>query len=779
MNHFENILQTMGAESCKPLSESAFWSFWKAEFHTPIQTVAGCFLSLKHDCPLKEATPANLDQWYKLGSPNGYDVVVTPGSDLARNLAQTSAQFRAKRALISKDLVSSSLFRNLEFNQVDAEPHFIDPDLESLKDGIIRHNALKSLQKWFVGGWDQKQSHLCIIVAEGGLGKTTIARHLTNALQKSRQPIIPLLIESEQWRLRLQSKIELNSIWDIAINSCLKQPGRFLSNSTLFETLVREGLLFIIFDGFDELCLHPQFSEHPSEVINQFIEELGGEETGYNARILLTTRENYWASLKDTMPLDKIDAFRLLGFSNEQRQEYFNIRLQDPGKRDNARILASQIGGALYPSLSREAQNADRLSGTPFVLDLVSQAVEMEDSIEFNPYPPDPLNSILTSICRRENKRQTLDIEPEKQMSTFEELFREVEGAISPQILGEYVQVICNTSDPGVLLRFQNHFFLRRDSKDSLLPRYDVLRTYFIARFLSKGLVEKNTAILAKSLASLSGSAPHVFDWVAHQLSKHPPERVQEAFGHASRLLADPINQKLWKRAGLALSNLALRLLQTNDLSKAERTIALRRLLSPDSTSSKLIDFAYFSGAFRAYDFSSWTFSSCHFSGVQFRNCSFADGTTFAYCTFEGDLAFDGCNDPQSITFASSCTFSKEAELQASQLRGQPPRAELLQTFATIILEKALRKFRGAFGFQSIKHINRLSGLPRNNPFSHAIWDALISEGIVEKHKIANVTEGGLNIVADQVVRREIMMLFDNDTIGPRLTRVLSRVMNQ
>jgi len=778
MNYFENILMTMGAESCKSLQETNYWSFWKAEFHTPVQSVVGYFLSLKHDCPLKEATPQNLDAWYKLASSQGYDIVVTPGSALAKNLDQAKAQFRARKAILSKDLVSQSLFRNLEFNQIDAEPHFIDPDLESLKDGKIRHNALKSLQKWFVGGWDQKQSHLCVLVAEGGVGKTTIARHLTNALQKSGQQIIPLLIESEQWRLRLQSKVDLSSIWDIAINTCLKQPGRFLSK-TVFETLVREGLLFIVFDGFDELCLHPQFTEHPSEVINQFVEDLAGEESTHNARILLTTRENYWNSLKDSMPLEEIDAFRLLGFSNDQRQQYFNIRLQDPGKRDNARRLASQIGGALYPSLSREDQNADRLPGTPFVLDLVSQAVEVEDPIVFNPYPADPLNTILVSICRRENKRQTLGIEPEKQMSTFEELFREVEGPITPQQLEEYVQVICEATDPGVLQRFQNHFFLRRDSKESLLPRYDVLRTYFIARFLSKGLVDKNTPMLAKSLASVSGSTPHVFDWVAHQLSRHPKERIQEAFAHASRLLAEPDNQKFRKRAGLALSNLALRLLQNADLSKSERTASLRLLLSPESTSPNLLLSAYFTGALKGYDFAPSTFSCCHFTSVQFRNCSFGPGTTFAHCIFEGDLGFESCDEPQAINFAQSCTFSKEAELQVSQLKGQPPRAELLRNFATTILEKALRKLRGPFGFQSIKYINRLSGFPRNNPYSNAIWEALLSEGVVEKHRIANVTEGGINIADDPAIRREIMTLFDNDTIGPRLSRVLARVLNQ
>ncbi len=347
MKHFQDLLMTVGADSCQRLAETDLWSFWQADFSTPVQPVIGYFLRLRHNCPLKEATPAHLDRWFKLSAGKGYDVVITPLSDLAKNLPQATANFKGKRTLITRDFVSNTLFRGIAFNQVDAEPHFIDPDLESLKDGIVRHNALRSLQKWFVGGWGQEQSRLGVLVAEGGLGKTTIARHLTNALQGSGQRIIPLLIESEQWRLRLQSKVELNSIWDIAINTCLKQPGRFLSNKIVFETLVREGLLYIIFDGFDELCLHPNFSEQPSEVVAQFIQDLANEEAGNNARILLTTRENYWNSLKDSMPMGQIDAFRLLGFSNDQRQEYFAKRLADPAKRDNARRLASDLGGAI------------------------------------------------------------------------------------------------------------------------------------------------------------------------------------------------------------------------------------------------------------------------------------------------------------------------------------------------------------------------------------------------------------------------------------------------
>ena len=778
MNHFGNILAAMGAEQYEALETSTHWSFWKAEFHTPVSTVLGYYLCLKHECPLKEATPANLDRWYKMSGAKGYDLVVTPNSDLAKDLKKSAFGFKATKAVVSKDLVGKSLFRNLEFNQVDAEPHFIDPDLESLNDGLIRHNALKSLQKWFVGGWDQKQSNISILVAEGGLGKTTIARHLTNSLQKTGQTIIPLLIESEQWRLSLQSKVELSSIWDIAINNRLRKPGRFLSNRTLFETLVREGLLYIIFDGFDELCLHPQFTELPSEVINQFIEDLAGNEFGSNARILLTTRENYWNSLKDTLPLEHIDAFRLLGFSNDQRQEYFKKRIEDPGKRNNARILASQIGGALYPSVAQEGLNADRLSGTPFVLDLVSQAVEVEDPTIFNPYPTDPLNNILTSICRRENKRQSLDIEPVKQMNTFEELFREVEGTISPEQLTEYVQVICDVSDPGVLLRFQNHFFLRRELKGALLPRYDVLRTYFIARFLSRGLIDKSRQFLAKTLASTSGNSTHVYDWVTQQLLKHNDETIREAFAHASKLLAEPDNQKFRKRAGLALSNLALRLIQGSDRSKKERTDWLAFLLSPDSASNHQIFSATFTGQLKGFDFDSWTFSHCTFSSVNFKSCFFTSATVFSSCTFEGELVFEACEGANAIVFSRSCVFSKEAELQVAILRGQAPRADLLKDFANVILEKALRKFRGQYGFQSIKYINRINGLPRNNPFIHQIWDELISEGIIQRHKIANVTDGGLNVADDQNIRREIMTLFDNDTIGNRLNRVLQKLLS-
>ncbi|HVU09053.1 MAG TPA: NACHT domain-containing protein [Verrucomicrobiae bacterium] len=777
MNHFGNILTAMGAESCTSLEISTQWSFWKAEFHTPVETVEGYYLCLKHECPLKEATPANLDKWYKMSVGKGYDLVLTPNSDLAKDLKKSAFEFKAKKAVISKELVSNSLFRNLVFNQVDAEPHFIDPDLESLNNGIIRHNALKSLQKWFVGGWGEKQSNISILVAEGGLGKTTIARHLTNSLQKSGQRIIPLLIESEQWRLRLQSKVELSSIWDIAINNRLQLPGRFLSNRSLFETLVREGLLYIIFDGFDELCLHPQFSEHPSDVINQFIEDLAGNEFGSNARILLTTRENYWNSLKDTLPLNQIDAFRLLGFSNDQRQEYFKVRIKDAGQRDNARILVSQIGNQLYPAIPHAEQNADRLSGTPFILDLVSQVVEVEDPIKFNPYPVDPLDSILTSICRRENKRQTLDIDPLKQMSVFEELFREIDGAITPAQLSEYVQVICDVADSGVLARFQNHFFLRRDLKESLLPRYDVLRTYFIARFLSNGLMDKKTPLFAKSLANVSGNKPHVFDWVTQQLQKHPPQTVREAFAHAAKLLAEPDNQKFRKGAGIALSNLSLRLIQNKDYSKSERSAELCAFLSPDGTNSRQIISAYFSGMFRGYDFSSWTFSHCTFSSVIFRNCLFSASTTFSHCTFEGDVGFESCENENAVVFSKSCNFSKEAELQIAKLRGQPPRADLMRDFAISILEKALRKFRGQYGFQSVKYVNRINGLPRNNPFAHEIWEALISEEIVQRHKIANVTDGGLNINEDPSIRREIMTLFDNDMIGNRLNRVLLKLL--
>lgn len=116
--------------------------------------------------------------------------------------------------------------------------------------------------------------------------------------------------------------------------------------------MVREGLFVIIFDGFDELCLHPQFSGGPDETINELVSYIYGSDNDKSARILLTAREAYWNSIIDDLNHRNLKTYRLLGFSNSQKQEYFRAYYRDRSngsvKIDTAMRISREVGGRLF-----------------------------------------------------------------------------------------------------------------------------------------------------------------------------------------------------------------------------------------------------------------------------------------------------------------------------------------------------------------------------------------------------------------------------------------------
>src|SRR5262249_36834763 len=75
---------------------------------------------------------------------------------------------------------------------------------------------------------------------------------------------IPILVESAQWQNLIN--LTLPNILNAALLQLVPDAGS-LTNSKTFQLLIREQLLVPIFDGFDELCLHPNSDYSPASVL--------------------------------------------------------------------------------------------------------------------------------------------------------------------------------------------------------------------------------------------------------------------------------------------------------------------------------------------------------------------------------------------------------------------------------------------------------------------------------------------------------------------------------
>ncbi len=784
MKHFEELLKSLGARKCTSLKESKNWTLWQAQYETPVSTVIGTYLYLKSACPLSEATAANLSDFSALSGASGYQVVVTPSSDLARDLNSTKSRFKGNAAHTTQQLLQEHLLKGVSYKPLQREEHFVSPSV-TREDEVIEIDGLQFLSKWLVGSpSDSNQKPLALLTADGGIGKTTLARELCENVRVKYPRILPLLIESDQWKSLANTGFTLDTLWDIAISRRLENCGSLRSNHSALRVLMQEGLLVVIFDGFDELAALSGDSNRPQEIIAELQNLFTPEDEDVRARVILTSRTTYWTAIESTVnEANQLRIFKLNGFNNEQRKAYFEARLQNPSDRGIALRIARQISGSLYGDTAEapgEQLNRDRLSGTPFVLSLIAHYVEGVDKQEINPYEPDPLEPLLLGVCRRENIRQNLNITPETQLAIFEEFFRLGDSSTSKNDL-DFVLQLYDVSDASVRHRFSSHFFLHRISPESLGPRFEVLKVYFIARFLAKGLLKLYKATPEREIATTLSrhflGESQVIEWLVWQLQRLSRDRLLMALKHAIQIIEIPDNLPNRYRAAIALSLVISHLIKGD--SRTDRAKDFCELFGAKEKAGR-----YFftgltiSGRLRSIDFSNLLFEDCTFVDVEFSTCKFAQSTVFERCVFDGTLDFSNCTDEGS-SVVNDCRKSPDAEMTWSKILSVAPSDRVRIEFAEEALTRSLRKFRGDYGYHGIQYRRRNNSANPRNPYNASIWTALKHYRVVETHTISGVSEGGLNIRDDKDLRREIGQYLDNGIVGSTLQAVISELIGE
>ena len=778
MKHFEELLQSLGSSKSSALLESKNWTLWRAEFSTPVAMVVGNYLYLKSTCPLLEANPRNLSEIRAHCGSQEYIVVVTPKSVLAKDIKNTVAKFRAKSGGTTQDLLEAHLLKGVRYRPLEREDYFVQPSVRV--NGEIKPDGLSFLTRWLIGEEStQTKSPIGLLCADGGIGKTTLARELCESVRAINPRVVPLLIESAQWKGIANTGFTLDTLWDIAIAKRLENGNSLRANPAALRVLMQEGLLVVIFDGFDELAAISTEGSRAQEIISELQALFTPEDEEIEARIILTSRATYWDAISgDTGINGIVEEFRLPGFDNDQRKEYFRKRLRDAGQRDLALRIARETSGAIYDTnLNRrvaEEYNEDRISGTPFLLSLIAHLVEGGELNE--PFNADSLESIIIGVCRRENIRQDLKIAPEIQFSIFEELFRAMIDKVGLDELDLILQVY-DVENIDIRKRFEHHFLLQRQDVNYVVPRFEVLKIYFVARFLAKGLqklyLKTPEKEIARILSMNATGQSQVSEWLAWQLRKLPEDQLISAVRHAYELINLPVNSGNKYKAAIALAHLVNQLVSDDD--RKTRTRTLLHLMCGHNDFNHPARGLVMSGRLRSFDFSAVSFESCVFIKVDFNNCKFSDGTIFRNCVFDGDLNFINCDGAANILLCDN-KLSADAELEFGKILNKRVSSGARNKFAEDAVTRALRKFRGDFGFHGIQFARRLSGPISKNPFGFVVWDVLVKFEIICRHEISGVIDGGLHVCEDKNIKREIIQYLDNGIVGEKLKYVMSEL---
>lgn len=800
--YFHETLTAIGYHEAFLIESTSSWGLWRATHITPARVKHHEFyLYLKSTGSLQQdATRENFRKWSNLSeksSQAGYHLILPDGHRLADNLPQRKMEFKALDAAIETDLLSSVCLGGAKRKELSGgvEDHFIDPDL-ILADGTTVQNATQHILEWLEKGTTGTNASIAVLVADGGIGKTTLSYMLCKQVHDKNDKTIPILIESDQWQRGARSFTTMSDVWDIATDCAFGDTIGDTINERTLATLIRKGLFRVIFDGFDELCIRPEPEFSPENIVDH-LTTLTTPDIKRNpqARILLTARKTFWESIKGTIDTSKLEVFEIKGFSNDKRNKYFEKRLSNTYERTLASQLSRRIGGQFYTNISTEGQeNRDKLSGVPFILDIIARSVKgcetsepIRTQIDNLIYKEgDPFAYILEFTFQRENERQKINIDPQDQFTVFEELFFAYPNGIPFDDLCVYLDEYCKIpyGNTNVAKGFSTHPLLKRKDDhagESYESRYEVIKVYFLARFLASRLhQESRKNEIIDLLSEHSVGKTQFLDLLSKQLQQYTEEQLVEAMNHASRMIRDHRNAAKKDDSGKALFYLIQDLLSkkepTDKVARKQRLVQLLRTERPSQSDPKSIfRDVILTDQVAKYDLTGTKFVQCKFIDVEFKNCQFSGGSTFEKCIFDGALEFTNCSNANAIIVDDDNTLSKEAEFRLAALFQKPSKEELKKHFAHAALSQALKKLKGNRGFRPIQYRNRTGGFRSGNPYNILIWDVLERKGVIERHKISGVEKGGLNISEEETIRKDVAYYLQNGTtIGGCLDEVIT-----
>lgn len=632
--------------------EAGKWELWKAIETTSTGDVEKYFARI-----LTGATLLSGRQLKRLGLQSIHGIISDrhPFVDAPNRLleefgletVQTTRQFilRPVEAVVkqAKDRVLRERLRHLE-NET-----FVNPDI-----GIESGDVLAFFAQWFARGADSHTgAQIAVIAADGGLGKTWVTTHLERHLWERWHarswPGIPLWIDSRIWK-SLDDRPG-HTFLDIIRTALIDRFLGPISDSDLIMTYLAEGLLYPIFDGFDELCTQRHTDFSPDEVVRQ-LSALVDQGDG---RVLLTSRLNYWLEAVSAPRNSRFSIYQIRGFGKAQRRVYFKSELKSNAKVAQATRLMERIEKACYGS-RRQPAPTQRLTGVPYILNLFVRILREgkgtnEQHTRYEDMMADPIRGILRFLCERERVRQNIRASADEQLDFFCYLaigFAE-RFTVDDIELCASVQSSPALQDPAQRRLLRTHVLVERQSEGDYCIRFSLLRERLQALAVEEKWADPHyrteiMKILADAFRQATLSEYLAERFVATDGSANPWTRRFRSV--AEWLLTDSRAES--REAISGLWQVAQTIMSFQGCNKRARTVgALKAFGTPDGDSFHRL---FFSGSLRKFNFASITFNECAFRNVTFAACEFSDKTCFRKCRIEGDFNIhQDCVNPRDI----------------------------------------------------------------------------------------------------------------------------------
>ena len=213
-----------------------------------------------------------------------------------------------------------------------------------------RDDVLERLRYWLA----DPDGHLIALLGPFGHGKTFLLRELARRMHEEDHPAVPLLIHLRD--------LEKTQQLDQLAASQLAAGGERRIDLAMFNYLLREGRIALLFDGFDELAVRVRY-DRATEHLNTIVRAAAGR-----AKVVFTSRDHYFLADGDVLNAmgDRLATVagrrlvKLLPFSDKQVESFLTKRM---GSATSARERMT---------LLREVRDLVGLSRNPRMLSFIA-----------------------------------------------------------------------------------------------------------------------------------------------------------------------------------------------------------------------------------------------------------------------------------------------------------------------------------------------------------------------------------------------------------------------
>jgi len=646
-----------------------------------------------------------------------------------------------------------------------APENFIDPPYET-PSGFKSRIPNPLLMMMLPDDSSQSQTgDFGILVAEPGQGKTYTAQHIASTLCSKN--LLPIYIHSQQWA-SLSSE-DLSSLWKTITHSfkCFGSSIDWIEGceELFLNVTMKAGIFRLVFDGFDEYILWNRGKVDTNHAI-QNLAKLS-EDTG--APILVTSRTSFWESDISQESLRELKqqpgVFKIMPFDQNHARLYFAKCFKENEEKAKRALH-------IYDQLRKHGKkdDASNFAGRGFILYLIADLAN-DDEITPANVVVDGLTVIqwvMKALCQREQVRQKLPINADKQL----EIFREMAEAIA---CGEKMttlhlsDIICCIADEvteisaNILLdesktkrgSFHDHPLVR---KDITTGEWDFVHEQLFFNLLAEQILfyTKNNGDSLNSLfnrlstgSKLRNLMPEIATCIVAQLTGANEQevgvnKIREVL--KSLLCCEDSTScshdttKLEKVLASSIALLAVNLFTPLGSPRKDRTALLQSLMPALN-----FEGLHFSATISSMDFSNIEFKHCRFDNTIWANCKFTENTVFDSCHFIGGN-IQKCEGFGLVNWKQEL-FDTEARENINAERIAAGKKKYTEESLRLDIESIIKKFipKEGVGLKSVREDHLTSGIIVKSINRDLIINTLIRM-LFEEHHISGFSGVGYHI---------------------------------